>query len=194
MSTYNLHIDQHSKNQFLNDLIFVGNQIYNGLVNLGKTTAGFIILVPLSLALIVVLPITYILISVIFTYFLISLNILTSKALKLVVTKENYTEVYDFYLFTNKCISDFVRIESKSKEGGKGILLTPVIFFIKRFHSKVLRINHYLESQLFEKHNSLEIPTEDVEFLRAQLKDGYNDWDDDELWKGFQVKHHHLAN
>lgn len=193
MSTYNLQIDQHSKNQFIIDLIFVGNQIYNGLINLAKTTAGIIILIPLSIALILVLPITYILLSLILIYYLLSLNILTSKALKIVISKENYTESYNFYLFSNKCISDFVKIESKSKEGGKGMLLSPVLFFIKKFHTKLLIINRHLEGQLFEKHYSDQIPSEHVEFFRSQLK-GDEEWGDDEQWKEFQNKHHHLAN
>lgn len=194
MSTYNLDINQCSKNQFPIELIFIGNQIYKGFVKLAKTTAGIIILIPIGVASIVILPITYILIVSIFTYYLIRINISTPKILKIVVTKDNYENLYNLFLASNVAYSDLKKIEASGKFGTKGLLIKPILFFIRRFHIQVSKVNHHLETQLFKAHNPTEVPIEDVEFFRAQVNAIDHDWDDDEIWKEFQIKHHHLAN
>lgn len=194
MSTYNLNIEDCNKNKFPIELIFDGNEIFNRIVKLANYSAGVIALIPIGIASIIVLPITYFILAIIFTFYLYRIKRSTSKILQLLVDKDNYKVLYDLYLFSNRTHSELSKIESVSKASAKGWLIKPFFFFIKKFHVEVLKVNQHLEEQLFEESNSEPASFEDIEFFRTQLKDVDHDWNDDELWKNFQNKHHHLAN
>jgi len=194
MSTFNLNIEDCNKNQFPIDLIFIGNEIYKDIIKIAKTSAGIIILIPFGIASFILLPVTYIVLTVVLTYYLFRINYLTTKLLAVVATRDNYKDLYEFFIFSNKSISKLEIIESTSNKRYKGLFIKPVLFFIKRFHSNILKANHHLESQLFEIHNPSDIPIEDINYFRSQRLLSDDDWNDDELWKDFQIKHHHLAN
>jgi hypothetical protein len=194
MSTFNLNIEDCNKNKFPIELILGGNEIYNGIVKLAKYSAGVIALVPIGIASIIVLPITYFILAIIFIFYLYRITRSTSKILQLVADKDNYKDLYDLYLFSNRTNSELSKIESVSKDSAKGWLIRPFFFFLKKFHVEVLKVNQHLEEQLFEESNSESASVEDIEFFRAQLKNVEHDWNDDELWKNFQNKHHHISN
>jgi len=194
MSTYNVNIDDCAKNQFPIELIFIGNQIFKGVMSLAKTTAGIIILLPIGIASLIILPITYFLIGIVFAYYIFCMKRSANEVLKVEVDKDSYAELYDLYLKTNKAKSSLDIIEYRSKTGIKGLLLRPILFFIKKMHIQVIKVNNHFESQLFKAHNPDDISIEDIEYFKAQLKPSSDDWNDDELWKDFQIKHHHLAN
>lgn len=194
MSTFNLNVEDCNKNQFPIDLILIGNQIYNGIVSLGRYTAGIIVLVPLGIASIVIIPITYIILTVIFTFYLIRIHYSTLRILQITVNKENYKTLYNLFLFSNKTISNLTKIRSVNRGSKKSLLIRPILFFINKIYSEVTKVNQHLEEQLFEKQDPESLSDSDVEFFRNQLNTIDHDWNDGELWMNFQTEHHHLAN
>jgi hypothetical protein len=190
MSTLNLNVDDCSESHFPIDLIKTGNKIYNNLVNIAETTAGLLILIPVFVASIIVVPITYIVICIVFTYYLFRIKHKVSKIINNTITNDNYRKSYKMLLSSRECLSDFKNIEEKSKIGAKGKLVHPLLFFIRKFHFEIKKLNSYLEDQLFESNEALKIPAEDIKFLKNQLNKTDHDWDNDELWADFQAEHH----
>ena len=193
MSTFNLNIDQCTKDQFPIDLFFTGNQIYKSIVSLAKSTAGVVILVPLALASIIIVPLTYFLIVMVLTYYLFRLKYVSKGIKRMTVTVDNYTPMYDLYLGSNKALCDLKRIatiNNKSKE----LLVAPVKFYVNRFHEIIFENSKFLEQQLFEVYDPGNLPEADIDNFRSQIKGEEDDWGDDELWRDFQSKHHHLSN
>lgn len=191
MSTFNLDINQCSKNEFPIELIVTGKQIYRGFISLAKTTGGIIILIPLAVATLISLPFTYILATIIFTYYSIRIKFYTERILSVIVTKGNYKNLYDIYLHTKESLTI---IENFISSGKFKIMPYPINQFFKLFYRQISRANKYLEMQLFELHDPKTIPIEAIDSLKKQLSSIDHDWCDDVLWKDFQVKHHHMAN
>ena len=194
MKTYNINLEDCEKNQFPIDLIFIGNQILKGVLQLARTTAGLIILLPIGVASLIIIPITYILIGIIFSFYIFRITKLTNRVLKIQGDRDNYSNLYSLFLQSNKADMSLRLIESKGGEGIKGFFLKPIVFFIKKMHFQVCKVNKHLESQLFESLNPDKVSKEDVEFFKSQRRISDDDWDDDELWEDFQTKHHHLTN
>jgi hypothetical protein len=152
MSTFNLNIDQCTKDQFPIDLFFTGNQIYKSIVSLAKSTAGTVILIPFALASIIILPITYFLIVIVLTYYLFRMKIITKEIRQMSVTADNYTSMYNMYLASNKAICDLKRIASINNRS-KELLVAPLKFYVRRFHEIIFENSKLLEQQLFEVHD-----------------------------------------
>ena len=195
MSTLNLNIDECSESQFPIELVFTGNKIYNSIVSLAKSTAGFLVLIPIFIASIIVLPFTYLFSCIILTYLLVSIRRKVNKLIKVEVSDDNYKEHYHLFLNTKECLSEFEKIIHKSGLGTKGKLLIPILYYLKNFSLEIKKLNNHLKDQLFEAFDASTIPVEDVKFLKDQLDTIEHDWDDDKLWADFQVEHHqHMSN
>jgi hypothetical protein len=187
MSTFNLDINQCSQDQFLRELLVSGKQIYRNFLKLAKTTGGIIILLPLLLA----LPITYILVTGIFIFYAFKLRYVTREILKISVRKDNYKDAYLVYLGTKQTLNI---LEAFNKSGSQLKLLLPLLFFTKLFYSLLSSSSKHLESQLFEIYNPKIISKVSLISLKEQLSAFENDWDDDVLWKDFQIKYHDMTN
>jgi hypothetical protein len=185
----NLH---HSNNNLPIEIIFSVNKIYNNIVKIAESTIGFIVLIPILIGVIVTIPISYILIGIIFTYCLFSLIIKRKSILKEQVTVESYKEFYDLYLYTKAANEDLRKLDLRMSSLNKKLLLFPFSFFIKNFRKQCTLISETLESRLFEEHSDEKISPEDLEYFRSQLTDVESDWDDEKMWADFQTSHHHL--
>lgn len=191
MNSISLNYTGTDPSQFPIELIFTANQIYKAIERIAKYSAGILILIPLILTLLVAIPILYIIIGVIFTYYMISIHYRIKKELKKRISDNEYEVYYHTYLSMKKSAQNLNRILNVGKQGGKGWFLKPILFYIKNFSQDTNRLLKHFESQLFEDQKETGISDDDIKFLQKQLEGFEHDWDDDEKWADFQIAHHH---
>jgi hypothetical protein len=191
MSCIDMTIEQYSRNNSVLELFSNGKRIYKSISNIAQSTVGALILLPLGVAAIIIVPPTIIILSIILTYYLIRLSACTKRIIKISASNETYADLYDLFLTSQNVSRRLVKTNPKKQMQHGPFILKPLFWFVYKYELLNSEIYNHLEGQLFEVHDPDKIPVEDVECLRTELGKFDHDWDDDEIWADFQLKHHH---
>lgn len=188
MNTLSMPSNQCPENQFPVLLLINGRVIGKKVLELTKFNAGRFILYSLYL----VFPLIFLVAFISLWFSNIQMKQLSKKIRRNGVTKESYEIHYNYYLALQKSIS---RIEKDGKLNLPKIsnwFLNRLYIQISIFYNILCEDHEFLKNNLFEKNDNLDLPQEDVNYLLNQMKNMDHDWDDDELWKDFQIAHNHL--